>query len=134
MAKANYEKYGNPDGPGPMKLSVALPSFVLNKKNHMPILVLFLIFVVVIIPVGVWMWYTDSQKYDESGIMIENQRKYYEILNENILLKQMPFVLGCSEEYNFLRVKDSEEAELKKVCLYNNNLLLNLNLIWLSFI
>jgi len=98
-----------------MKLAVALPSFVLNKKNHMPILILFLIFVVVIIPIGVWMWYTDSQKYDESGIMIDNQRKYYEILNENILLKQMPFILGCSEEYSFLRVKENEEVELKKV-------------------
>ncbi len=89
----------------------------------MPILVLFLIFVVVIVPVAVWMWYTDSQKYDESGIMIENSRRYYEILNENILLKQMPFVLGCSEEYTFLKVYDTEKAELKKVrklCLFAN--------------
>lgn len=84
----------------------------------MPILVIFLIIVVVIIPVGVWMWYTDSQKYDENGIMIDNQRRYYETLNENILLKQMPFVLGCSEEYSFLRVYEAEKAELKRVSIH----------------
>ena len=50
-------------------------------------------------------------------MLLNNQKRYYDILNENILLRQMPFVLGCSEEYNFLRVKDSEEAELKKVKL-----------------
>ena len=40
-AKKNFEKYGNPDGPGSMRVSIGLPSFVLEKKNHMPILLLF---------------------------------------------------------------------------------------------
>jgi len=39
-ARKNWEQYGNPDGPGSMRLAVGLPSFVLNKKNHMPILIL----------------------------------------------------------------------------------------------
>jgi translocation protein SEC63 len=115
VSKANYEKYGNPDGPGSMKLAVALPSFVLNKKNHMPILVLFLLFVVVIIPVGVWMWYSKSQKYDENGVCIDNMKRYHETLNQNILLKQMPFVLGFSEEFSSLRVYDHEKPELTKL-------------------
>ena len=33
-AKKNFEKYGNPDGPSSMKVSVALPSFVLEKKTN----------------------------------------------------------------------------------------------------
>ena len=31
-AKKNFEKYGNPDGPGSMRVSIGLPSFVLQKK------------------------------------------------------------------------------------------------------
>ena len=31
-AKKNFEKYGNPDGPGSMRVSIGLPSFVLEKK------------------------------------------------------------------------------------------------------
>ena len=32
-AKKNFEKYGNPDGPGSMRVSIGLPSFVLEKKK-----------------------------------------------------------------------------------------------------
>lgn len=31
-ARANYEKYGNPDGPGSYKVAIALPRFLLEKK------------------------------------------------------------------------------------------------------
>jgi len=31
-SRANYEKYGNPDGPGSYKVAIALPKFLLEKK------------------------------------------------------------------------------------------------------
>jgi translocation protein SEC63 len=34
VAKANYEKYGNPDGPGAMQMAIGLPSFLLDKENR----------------------------------------------------------------------------------------------------
>ena len=33
-SKTNFELYGNPDGPTSMRLSVGLPQYVLDKKNH----------------------------------------------------------------------------------------------------
>ena len=30
-ARENYEKYGNPDGPGSFKVAIALPKFLLEK-------------------------------------------------------------------------------------------------------
>jgi len=33
VTKEKWEKYGNPDGPGSMKLGVALPAFILDKKK-----------------------------------------------------------------------------------------------------
>lgn len=117
------KKYGNPDGPGSMRLAVALPSFVYNKKNHMPILVLFLLFVVIIFPTGLYMWYSSSQQYDESGVRIDNQRIFYEFLNENVQYRQMPFILGAAAEFNSLSIKDSEKTELNKLLsLYKDKL------------
>jgi translocation protein SEC63 len=118
VARKNFEMYGNPDGPGSMRLAVGLPSFVLNKKNHMPILIIFLLIVVVIIPVSVWFWYTNSQKYDDNGMYHGNIAAFKEFLNQNILLKQMPFVLGTAAEYMILRIKKDEEVELSK--MYKN--------------
>jgi translocation protein SEC63 len=114
-AKKNFELYGNPDGPGSMRLAVGLPSFVLNKKNHMPILILFLILIIVILPTFVWFWFSDNNKYDESGMQIENGKLFYNYLNENILPKQMPFVFGIVNEFSNLKVRDDEKKELDKL-------------------
>ena len=66
-AKKNFEKYGNPDGPGSMRVSIGLPSFVLEKKNHMPILMLFVIFILIIFPSCFIFWFNSSENYNETG-------------------------------------------------------------------
>jgi len=114
-ARKNWELYGNPDGPGSMRLAVGLPSFVLNKKNHMPILILFLIFIVVILPGFVLYWFNSTNNYDESGVQVTDHKIFYDWLNENILLRQMPFVLGLSIEFSSLSVRPGEVEELKKL-------------------
>lgn len=114
-AKKNWELYGNPDGPGSMRLAVGLPSFVLNKKNHMPILILFLIFIVVVLPLFVLYWFNSTNNYDDAGVQVTDHKIYYELLNENILLRQMPFVLGSSVEFSSLYVRSAEVDELKKL-------------------
>ena len=115
VARKNFELYGNPDGPGSMRLAVGLPSFVLNKKNHMPILFLFLIFIIIVIPASVWFWFSNSNKYDESGMIVEDQRIFFEFLNENILLRQMPFVLGVALEFSNMKIRPQEAEELNKL-------------------
>lgn len=114
-AKENFRKYGNPDGPESMRLAVGLPSFVLNKKNHMPILILFLIFIVIILPGFVIFWFNNTNSYDDAGVQVTNHKIFYEILNENILLRQMPFVLGSSIEFSPMPVRPDEVDELKKL-------------------
>ena len=113
-SKKNFEKWGNPDGPGSMKISVALPSFILEKKNHMPILVLFLIFILVIFPAGFLFWFSSKKKYNDSGMIESDVVIFYYLLNENILLKQLPFVMGRAYEYLNLPIRYEETEELYK--------------------
>lgn len=50
QAKENWVKFGNPDGKQPMEVSIALPTFLLEKEHHNTILIIYLIAMVVIIP------------------------------------------------------------------------------------
>ena len=122
-AKKNFEKYGNPDGPGSMRVSIGLPSFVLEKKNHMPILLLFVVFILIIFPSCFLFWFKSSESYTQSGIMIDNIKIFYDLMNENILLKQMPFVLGMAHEYQNLSIYYDEEHPLTKAYLHNKDLM-----------
>ena len=122
-AKKNFEKYGNPDGPGSMRVSIGLPSFVLEKKNHMPILLLFVVLILIIFPAGFLFWFNSSESYDKSGMMVEDGRAFYELINENILLKQMPFVLGMAFEFRKLPIYPDENAPLTKTYMHNKDLM-----------
>lgn len=46
----NWQEFGNPDGKQPMEVSIALPTFLLEKEHHNTILIIYLIAMVVIIP------------------------------------------------------------------------------------
>ena len=111
-AKKNFEKYGNPDGPGSLRVSIGLPSFVLEKKNHMPILLLFVIFILIIFPSCFLFWFNSSENYNETGIIVEDLGIFYHVMNENILLKQMPYVLGVAREFERLSVYSDEVSPL----------------------
>lgn len=50
QAMNNWREFGNPDGKQPMEVSIALPTFLLEKEHHNTILIIYLIAMVVIIP------------------------------------------------------------------------------------
>lgn len=54
----NWRKFGNPDGKQPMEVSIALPTFLLEKEHHNTILIIYLIAMVVIIPCKTTIHYT----------------------------------------------------------------------------
>jgi translocation protein SEC63 len=49
-ARSNWEKYGNPDGPGSFQVAIALPRFLLYKKYHIYVLCIFFFVLLVILP------------------------------------------------------------------------------------
>ncbi len=52
IAKENWRKYGNPDGRQTMEVSIGLPTFLLDKDNHMGVLTIYLILLVIFVPAG----------------------------------------------------------------------------------
>jgi preprotein translocase subunit Sec63 len=56
-----------------MQVGIALPSFFLNKKNHVAILAFFFIILLIFVPSLVIMWYSDFIKYDVDGVRLDNK-------------------------------------------------------------
>jgi translocation protein SEC63 len=49
-ARQNWEKYGNPDGPGSFQVAIALPRFLLQKDYHVSVLIAFFVVLLIVIP------------------------------------------------------------------------------------
>ena len=53
-------------------------------------------------------WYNSTKEYNDIGIKKNDEQVFYFELNENILLKQMPYVLGLAFEYRDLPIRQEE--------------------------
>ena len=116
-AKKNYELYGNPDGPSPMRVSIGMPSFILNKNNHKFIMILFILIICLIIPYYFLKWYNTKAKFWENGILNSTKDYYKNCTNLNCALLDLPFILGNSEEFNLI-----PEPHIKSEIIQINNL------------
>lgn len=88
----------------------------MEKKNHVAILAFFFIIALILIPSIFIYWYSETVKYDLDGNRIGNKQRFYELLNENSLIKNFPECLSLAEEFIDRPVKSIEESkELKKL-------------------
>jgi len=112
-AAENWKKFGNPDGRQAMEVSIGLPTFLLEEKNHQSILIIYLIVLVVVIPSVVCTWYYKSKQYGDRMVMYDSYHFYRHMLSEHVTLKLMPETLGGSAEYvNKMQYEKSDNEDL----------------------
>jgi translocation protein SEC63 len=116
-AKKNFEEFGSPDGKQQMQVSIGLPSFFMSKANHTPILIVYLIILVVMVPIGVGTYYASSIKYGENDIMKATYDKILTLFKPQDMWnsKLLPEILGAAEEFADLKYSKADTHELEKL-------------------
>ena len=118
-SRKKYELYGNPDGPTSMRISLGIPSFILNKRNHIYILIIFIISICLIIPYNFLKWYNKSSTICENGLLIKTKEYFKRSTNLNTTLLNLPFILGISEEFNSIPEPHIRAESVEINNLYN---------------
>jgi translocation protein SEC63 len=117
QARENWEKYGNPDGKQSLEVSIGLPDFLLDQGYRNLVLMVYLIFMVGVIPFCVYTYYSDSSKYGEKDVMYDTYSWYHYTLSDHTLNKWLPEVLAGSAEFRKRHVPKTaeEKAEVNQV-------------------
>lgn len=109
-AKRNYELHGNPDGKQSLEVSIGLPTFLLDSQNRNLVLMVYLIFMVVLVPFGVYTYYSNSSKFGEKDVMYDTYSWFHYTLNEHTIIKSLPELMAGSAEFRKRNMpKDAEE-------------------------
>ena len=109
-AKENYEKYGNPDGPGLLQYGYSLTSFLFNGKvGYYAKIILSLSMIALIIK-----WYKNKKRYNSDGLLVDDLPFYYNNLNKETLITELPYIIGMSKEFNEMQI-NYDESEIKKL-------------------
>jgi len=112
-ARDNFLKYGNPDGKGTMAVGIALPNFLQKKEYQIQVLVVFFVVIIILIP-GYFYNKIMAAEKDVGGVDVDNRKIFTELINENMLGKQIPGILAHSSEFSTMKVRSKEELEILK--------------------
>jgi len=114
--RRNFLRYGNPEGPGALTIGIALPEFLIKKENNILVLSVFFFVLLVLIPGGGMWWYSTVSKYNKHGILDENIKRYGPLLNENLPLKKISFVMGTTVEFEEnISISENEAPTLQRL-------------------
>lgn len=120
-ARKNWEKYGNPDGPGAMSFGIALPSWIVEKENSVWVLGLYALVFMVALPTVVGMWWYKSIRYTGDQVLLSTTELYYSFFfhTPTMSIKRIIMVLGASFEFSkrfnaeiVERLSDNEEVPM----------------------
>ena len=100
VGKANYMKYGNPDGPTSFSVGIPLPSFLFKDEYKNYTLIVFFTFLLIIIPGGGYWLYSILFKYNKYGILASNEYKFGKLVNEKLKAKNIPELLSNADEFS----------------------------------
>ncbi|CAF2397126.1 unnamed protein product [Rotaria sp. Silwood2] len=90
-AKGNWQKYGNPDGPGVTRFGIALPKWLVDHQNSIFVLLIYTGVFMIVLPVIVCVWWQKSARYAGDHILIDTIHLYWVFLSKtsSIIIKRM---------------------------------------------
>ncbi|CAG2062441.1 unnamed protein product [Timema podura] len=101
-ARRNWERYGNPDGPGAMSFGIALPSWIVEKENSVWVLGLYALVFMVALPTTVGMWWYKSIRYSGDKVLLDTTQMYYYFFHKtpcSMAVKRVIMILAASREF-----------------------------------
>jgi translocation protein SEC63 len=125
QAKENWEKYGNPDGKQSLQFALGLPSFLLETKYRNLVLIGYLIIMVVVVPLSVWTYYSDSSKYGEKDVMYDTYAWFHHSLSEHVPKRNLPEALAGAAEFrkrNYPKTSEEREEVRKTTALIRSQM------------
>ena len=108
-AKENFYKYGNPDGPSVLTIGLALPFFLFEGQSGYYFLIFFSFLILIVFPIIFIKWFKKRNKYNDNGFILDNLPIYYKLINNNISITELPFIIGCSLEFNEINIEYNKE-------------------------
>lgn len=113
--REKWEKYGNPDGNQGFSVGIALPSFLVDTKNSMVVLAVYVGSLVIIFPT-IAICYWTRQKELAHNQLNRKTVQYYVSLTEHMRFKKLITMMSLAYEYMVsIPLRRSDELILKKL-------------------
>lgn len=107
----NWKKYGNPDGQLVTKFGIALPSWIVDEKNHLYVLGVYGFLFGIMLPATVGSWWYRSLQFTGDQVLIKTTRMFEYYLYKTALMNRRRALMVFSGAFEFKREHNKEIEE-----------------------
>lgn len=97
-ARKNFQKYGNPDGPGRMKVGIALHPAILGSKDRQLAFICFFFFIILSVPMSIVFCCLRTKNITSGGLAHETLRTFSAIIDDEIGVEDGLGLIAASME------------------------------------
>ena len=97
--RKNWEEYGNPDGKQTFSFGIALPSWIVEPSNTIPVLAVYAALFGFLLPYFVGKWWSQSKKFTKDHVLNYTMGIYFQEFKEGMDVKRMLELLCASMEF-----------------------------------
>jgi translocation protein SEC63 len=122
LARENWKKYGNPDGPQGFSMGIALPSWLVDPDRATLVLVGYMILLSALGATVIWYW-RSWREMSPLDISYDSMRVYLYFITEDMRSpKKLLDILSSSQEYATMEVRPGDAAEAKELITEMNRI------------
>ncbi|KAK9244622.1 hypothetical protein V1506DRAFT_507302 [Lipomyces tetrasporus] len=106
VTRNNFNEYGHPDGPQPMKHGIALPKWLVEERGTPLVILGYSCLVGIALPFVVWNWWSGTKQYTKNRIHTVTAANIFEAFAksnlDNFAFEDLIRLLANSQEYKIL--------------------------------
>ena len=94
-------------------VGIALPSFLIKKENNVIIMGIVFVLIVIILPAFLIHYQSEMNKYDDYGMLMENQGFIHGFLNQHYSVRDCSKTLAFCNEFKELKTTKNQIPKLE---------------------
>lgn len=98
-ARKNWEEYGNPDGPKSYSLGIALPSWLVDSKYNLIVVLVYMLMFGVGLPMVVKSIWEKSKEYTRDNILHSSMQYFYKEMKDAMSIRRILDVVCGADEF-----------------------------------
>lgn len=111
-ARKNWEEYGNPDGPKNFGLGVALPSWLVDSKYNLLVVLAYMLLFGVGLPMVVKRLWEKSKEFTRDNILHSSMQYFYKEMKDAMSIRRILDVVCGADEYKENTISDTRLSAL----------------------
>lgn len=115
VAKRNWEKYGNPDGPQTTKVGIGLPRFLLEKEHSLMILCAFFFVLIIVVPMTFICYFQQTKNFAANGVLIDTLQFLGYYVSESTRVKNGPELFAACAESRQMATRPTDNTHIQQL-------------------